>query len=141
MLGEGLVKGLEITIKRFFSKKITELYPEVKPNLPARSHGSFILYPEKCIACGICANACPNGVIKVESYKNEEGKRALENYKMSLGYCLFCGLCVESCPTDAINFKTEFELACFNRDDTVFCWSGKKEKNESNTVSEVAKEE
>ena len=145
MLGEGLIKGLQITIKRFFSKKITELYPEEMPNLPSRSHGSFILYPEKCIACGICVNACPNGVIKVESYKNEANKKVLENYKMSLGYCLFCGLCVESCPTDAINFKTDFEIACFKRDDTVFCWAGNAQQKvtteESSTVSEAAKEE
>ena len=144
MLGEGLVKGLQITLKRFFAKRITEQYPEEKPNLPTRSHGSFILYPEKCISCGICVNACPNGVIKIDSYKNEAGKKVLDKYKMSLGYCLFCGLCVESCPTDAINFKTDFELACFNREQTVFTWSGDVKSDQPisqpATVSEAAKE-
>lgn len=145
MIGEGLVKGLKITLKRFFAKKITIQYPEEMPNLPSRSHGSFILYPEKCIACGLCVNACPNGVIKLDSFRNEENKKVLENYKMSLGYCLFCGLCVEACPTDAINFKTDFEIAGFSRDDTVFCWAGNAQKKEttaeSNTISESAKEE
>lgn len=124
MYGEGLVKGLKLTIQHFFKRKITQEYPEVMPDLPPRSHGSFVLYPEKCIACGICVNACPNGVIKVDSHRNEAGKRKLDKYSMSLGYCLFCGLCVESCPTDAIVFDTNFELACYSREDTIHTWDG-----------------
>lgn len=136
MYGEGLVKGLKLTIQHFFNRKITEEYPEVMPNLPPRSHGSFVLYPEKCIACGICANACPNGVIKVDSYKNAEGKRKLDKYSMSLGYCLYCGLCVESCPTDAIVFDTNFELACYSREDTIYTWNGIAEEISGSTNAE-----
>lgn len=124
MFGKGLIKGLYIIMKRFISKKVTEQYPDVLPQLPARSHGSFAFEADKCIACNICADACPNGVIKVAYFKDEKGKRVLENYRMSLSYCMFCGLCVKSCPRDAVYFRTDFNLACFNKIDTIHTWKG-----------------
>lgn len=122
VFGKGLMIGLSITWKKLFEKKITERYPEVKPQLPARSHGSFQFQTENCIACSLCANACPNGVIKVDSGKDENGKKTLQEFKMNLAYCLFCGLCVEACPASALHFDTNFELACYKRKGTVYIW-------------------
>jgi NADH-quinone oxidoreductase subunit I len=119
----GIVKGMGITAKRFFKKKVTVQYPEVKPKLPPRSHGSFNFDFDKCISCNMCADACPNGVIRVDFNKDEKGKRVLEQYNMNLGYCLFCGLCVKACPKDAINFKTDFDMVCYEKDDTIYRWS------------------
>lgn len=122
--GKGLIIGLNVTIKKFFRKKITEEYPEVMPKLPARSHGSFAFEAEKCIVCGLCSNACPNRVIDIQSFKDEAGKKVLENYKMNLAYCMFCGLCVQACPTKAIGFKPDFELACYHREGAISNWKG-----------------
>jgi NADH-quinone oxidoreductase subunit I len=121
----GVVKGMRITMKRFFKKKVTVQYPEVKPKLPPRSHGSFDFDFDKCISCNMCADACPNGVIRVDFKKDEKGKRVLQEYNMNLGYCLFCGLCVKACPKDAVNFKTEFDMVCYQKSDTIYRW-GKK---------------
>ncbi|MDD2498102.1 MAG: NADH-quinone oxidoreductase subunit I [Desulfitobacteriaceae bacterium] len=118
MNGQGLIKGLSVTIKHFFSPKITELYPEVKPKLPESVKADFDLDREKCIACGICANACPNKVITIETEKDENNKRRLKRYEMNMQYCLFCGLCAESCPTKAIITKQNFELAAYSRENT-----------------------
>ena len=120
MYGKGLLEGLKVTVGHLFGKKITQNYPEVKPNLPPRSHGFFELNEEKCGACGICANACPIDVIEIQSVRGEDKKRKLTGFKMELGYCLFCGLCVESCPTDALNVTQDFELSCYHRDNTVY---------------------
>lgn len=117
MFGEGLVKGLSITLKHFFGKTITEQYPDVRPNLPKRFHGSFYLDNPKCIACGICANSCPNRVISLTTIKDENNKKKLDSYKMDVQYCLWCGLCVESCPTKAIQFTPKFESATYSRKD------------------------
>jgi NADH-quinone oxidoreductase subunit I len=122
MLGFGIVKGLRITMKRFLQKKITQQYPEVKPNLPSRSHGSFGFDFDKCISCNLCANACPNGVIRVDSKKDASGKKVLKQYNMNLGYCLYCGFCTKACPTKAVYFKTDFDTVCYNKADTIYRW-------------------
>lgn len=119
MFGKGLLKGLSITWNFFYGKPLTELYPERRPNLPPAFHGSFRLDREKCNACNLCANACPNNVIAVESVRDESKKRRLTAYKLKLGQCLFCGLCVESCPQDALTWQPDFELACYRHEDTV----------------------
>ena len=80
-------------------------------------------YPVICVL-----NACPNGVIKVDFPKGEKGKRVLEEYKMNLGYCLFCGLCVKACPKNAINFKTDFDMVCYQKTDTIYSWCKKAEE-------------
>lgn len=132
MYGSGLLKGLAITIKHFFQPAITELYPEVKPALPPTVKATFELDDPKCIACGICANACPNKVITVTSEKDENNKRKLTGYEMNMQYCLFCGLCVESCPTDAILVSQDFETAEFSREATkLFMAKGTKKQDDT----------
>ncbi|UWG96332.1 NADH-quinone oxidoreductase subunit I [Dehalobacter sp. DCM] len=117
MYGQGLLKGLSISIKHFFSKKVTQMYPEEKPVLPKRFRGWFELTPEKCTACGLCVNACPNRIISIESYKDENNKRKLSKYRMLMESCIYCGFCVEACPQDALYNTQDFEKACFFRQD------------------------
>lgn len=141
MYGFGLLKGLKITMKRFFKKKVTQQYPEVQPNLPPRSHGSFKFDFDKCISCNMCADACPNGVIRVDFTKDEKGKRVLQKYNMSLGYCLFCGLCVKACPKSAINFSTEFHMSCYDKGDSNYYWNKPVvQATEAETVVEASAE-
>ncbi len=141
MYGLGIVKGLGITMKRLFMKKVTQQYPEVKPDLPPRSHGSFGFDFDKCIACNLCANACPNGVIRVDSKKDAAGKKVLQQYNMSLGYCLYCGFCTKACPTKAIYFKTDFDTICYSKADTIYRWTKKEEIGESHGDEAAALEE
>jgi len=118
VFGQGLLKGLSVTWNFCFGKAVTEQYPERRPKLPPASHGSLRLRRDKCTACGLCANACPNNVITVESMRGEDKKRRLSGYRVKLGQCLFCGLCVESCPQGALYWHPEFELACYRFEDT-----------------------
>ncbi|WP_035284047.1 4Fe-4S dicluster domain-containing protein, partial [Clostridium sp. Maddingley MBC34-26] len=66
----------------------------------------------------ICALSCPNRVINIDSYKDENKKKHLTKYEMKLEYCLFCGLCVESCPSKALKFTSDFELSAYSRAET-----------------------
>lgn len=118
--------GLKTTIKVFFRKKITEKYPENRATLKIsdRFRGTLTMPHDennhhKCVACGLCQMACPNGSINVyfETVENEEGKKTkqLTNYEYNLGTCMFCQLCVNACPHDAICFENSFEHAVFNK--------------------------
>jgi NADH-quinone oxidoreductase subunit I len=124
--GKGLLKAFGVTLRRFWMPKITRMYPEEKPDLPPRSKGSFTFDTGTCNSCELCSMACPNGVIKVEWHKDESGKKRLDRYRMNLGHCLFCGLCVEACPTKpatSIAFQTDFELACWMKQDIYRTWT------------------
>ena len=53
----------------------------------------FVVDPEKCIACGICAKACASQAISGEK-KNA--------YYIDRQKCVKCGICQARCPKDAI---------------------------------------
>ncbi|MCL2338164.1 MAG: 4Fe-4S dicluster domain-containing protein [Firmicutes bacterium] len=109
MFGKGLLKGMGITWKEFWSEKLTVEYPDKLHPTPERFHGKFTLDVDKCIACSLCANACPNRVITLNKQKVGK-KQYLTEYVMDIQYCLFCGLCVEACNKDAIHFSRDFNM-------------------------------
>jgi ferredoxin len=62
--GLGLVKGMALTLRRFFEPKVTVRYPEVQADIPPKFRGRLqLLYDEygtiKCETCFQCAQACP----------------------------------------------------------------------------------
>ncbi len=102
MLGRGLLKGLGVTLRTFFSRPFTLNYP-IDRRIPAsRGRGSFRFDAARCIACEMCAKACPNHVIHVGVARDERNRRLLADYRVETSICLFCGLCAEACPTEAI---------------------------------------
>ena len=102
-----LVKGLSLTGRYAFSRKITIQYPEEKTPISPRFRGLHALrrYPngeERCIACKLCEAVCPALAITIESDQREDGTRRTTRYDIDLTKCIFCGLCEESCPVDSI---------------------------------------
>lgn len=121
-----LCVGLKTSMREFFTKKITEQYPENRDTLQMfdRFRGSLTMphneeNEHKCIACGLCQMACPNDTIKVvsEMVETEDGKKKkqLVRYEYNLGCCMFCQLCTKACPHGAITFDQSFENAVFDR--------------------------
>lgn len=114
MYGTGLLKGLKITLGRFFQPKVTVQYPEKRCPLPERFYGKPDFHYDKCIACNLCVTACPNKVITLDT-ETVEKKKLITRYHFDQQYCLFCGLCEEACPKDALKFTNDFELTSFDR--------------------------
>ncbi|MBV9083634.1 MAG: NADH-quinone oxidoreductase subunit I, partial [Acidobacteriaceae bacterium] len=75
---------------------------------------------EKCVACFLCAAACPSNCIYIEAAENTEqdrfsgAERYAKVYNIDYNRCIFCGYCVEACPTDAITHGHGFETASYN---------------------------
>lgn len=102
-----MLKGLALTGKFLFSRKITILYPEEKTPQSPRFRGLHALrrYPngeERCIACKLCEAVCPAMAITIESEQRDDGSRRTTRYDIDLTKCIFCGFCEESCPVDSI---------------------------------------
>ncbi len=121
-----LLTGMKTTMREFFTRKTTECYPENRATLrlSPRFRGRLVMPHDaenhhRCVACGLCQMACPNGTIRVVSRQEPtaEGKtvRVLDTYEYNLGSCIFCQLCVNACPHQAITFDQEFENAVFDR--------------------------
>jgi len=102
-----ILKGLSLTGKYFFKKKITVQFPEEKTPLSPRFRGLLALrrYPngeERCIACKLCEVTCPALAITIESEQRDDGSRRTTRYDIDMFKCINCGLCEESCPVDSI---------------------------------------
>ena len=62
-----------------FRRRETILYPEEKPYLPPRWRGRIILSRdpdggERCVACYLCAVACPVDCIALQATEDEHGQ-------------------------------------------------------------------
>ena len=107
LLLKELFKGLALTGRYLFARKITVLFPEEKTPLSPRFRGLHALrrYPngeERCIACKLCEAVCPALAITIESDLRDDGTRRTTRYDIDLTKCIFCGFCEEACPVDAI---------------------------------------
>jgi NADH-quinone oxidoreductase subunit I len=117
-----LIKGLQLTGRYMFKRKITVQYPEEKTPQSHRFRGLHALrrYPngeERCIACKLCEAVCPAVAITIESEPRDDGSRRTTRYDIDLTKCIFCGFCEESCPVDSIVETRIFEYHGENRDD------------------------
>jgi NADH-quinone oxidoreductase subunit I len=102
-----LVKGMMLTGRHLFRRKITVQFPEEKTPMSPRFRGLHALrrYPngeERCIACKLCEAVCPALAITIESEQRADGTRRTTRYDIDLTKCIFCGFCEESCPVDSI---------------------------------------
>lgn len=123
-----LLKGLSVTFRYQHPKTIyTEQYPLERPQVAERYRGAprLNVNPETnetmCIACDLCAVACPENLIVVGSVRNEQTRRKeLTTFTYDTSRCMFCGLCEDACPVDALELTQDFELAAYSRQGAVW---------------------
>ena len=120
-----LLKGMALTGRHFFQRKITVQYPDERTPYSPRFRGLHAQrrYPngeERCIACKLCEAVCPAMAISIESEKRDDGSRRTTRYDIDLTKCIFCGVCEEACPGDAVVETRVFEYHGEKRGDLYY---------------------
>jgi NAD(P)H-quinone oxidoreductase subunit I len=119
--GNGIAKGMAVTIKYLFRHPITTQYPEQKLSPSRRIRGNELIWDvDKCTGCATCARTCPIGAIEINtSIWTEQNKYKVDKIQIDTGYCIQCGLCVEACPYEALYMGRSYERAMYRREDVV----------------------
>src|SRR5689334_6143298 len=121
--------GFATTLRHMFKKPVCVNYPDQKvpmfpkwrgKQVPMRDENGL----EKCVACALCAVACPADAIYLEAAENDgsvaAGPRYAKVYQIHKTRCIFCGYCEEACPVSAIFMGKDYELAVYSNKD--FIW-------------------
>jgi|PlaIllAssembly_1097288.scaffolds.fasta_scaffold622690_2 NADH-quinone oxidoreductase subunit I len=125
--------GLAVTIKNFvrsaLSRKAdpTVQYPEERRHYSPRFRGIHQLTKRKdgtlkCVACFMCATACPADCITIEAgaHPNNKYEKYPVRFDIDMLRCVMCGLCVDACPEEAIIMTQDYEMSATSRDQTVY---------------------
>jgi NADH-quinone oxidoreductase subunit I len=122
-----IAKGMAITFRHIFKKKVTINYPEQQREFSPVFRGLHVLNRdeegrERCTACGLCAVACPAEAITMEAAERLPGEENLyreekyaARYEINMLRCIFCGYCEEACPKDAIYLSETVTPSDFTR--------------------------
>ena len=131
-----IVRGLSITGRVFFGNMwkwvtgrkgaLTAYYPEeTRPDYSPNNRGRHVLTQRadgkvQCVACNMCATACPAYCIEIEAtadFDDAAHPKSPARFEIDYSRCIFCGFCVEACPEDAIRMVKDVpNLPGFDRD-------------------------
>jgi len=119
------VRTLWLALRHLFRRRVTVQYPEQRPRIAPRWRGRIVLTRdpdggERCVACYLCAAACPVDCIALQATEDEHGRRYPEFFRINFSRCIFCGFCEEACPTYAIQLTPDFEMGEYDRRKLVY---------------------
>jgi NADH-quinone oxidoreductase chain I len=124
--------GLGITWNRMWDNlsgrvSPTISYPEERRTYSDRFRGAHILTARqdgtpRCVACYMCATACPADCIYIEPGEtaDKEVEKFPTRFDIDMLRCVFCGFCVEACPEEAIIMSRETEICEYSREGTIW---------------------
>src|SRR4051812_4665103 len=122
-----IAAGLGTTIKHLFAPKVTVQYPNEEPKLPPNYRGVHRLNRDeqgrvKCVACYMCATACPAHCIDIVAAPSPwpDREKYPETFVIDELRCIYCGMCEQACPVDAIELTTLFDLTGYSREEMMF---------------------
>lgn len=119
------LRSLAMIFSHAFHPRDTLCYPEQPVPLAPRFRGRIVLTrdpdgDERCVACNLCAAACPVSCISLQKAERDDGRWYPEFFRVNFSRCIFCGMCEEACPTTAIQLTPDFELGDYRRQDLVY---------------------
>jgi NADH-quinone oxidoreductase subunit I len=102
-------------------------YPEKERPYSDRFRGTHILTVRddgslKCVACYMCATACPAECIYIEAaeHPNPEIEKFPAEFNIDMLRCIYCGFCVDACPEEAIIMSREHHQTAYDRSETLY---------------------
>ena len=123
----GMWITLKVFVKTLFLRQASTIeFPEKKRNVSSRYRGIHVLTERqdgtpKCVACYMCATACPAECIYIEA--GERPEKTIEKYptrfEIDLLRCVYCGFCVDACPEEAIIMSRENDLVGTTREELI----------------------
>ena len=123
-----IFKGLGITFRRMFKKKVTMQFPEERWSVREQYRGMPVLVSDdegrpKCVACSLCEYVCPPKAIYIVPQELEEGNKVERGpavFDLNMLRCIYCGLCEEACPEEAIFMSQNYMVWGADRGDMIF---------------------
>ncbi|MCL5096364.1 MAG: NADH-quinone oxidoreductase subunit I [Candidatus Omnitrophica bacterium] len=126
-----IINGFTVTLRHFFRKKVTMLYPEEKWTMPEGYRGAPYLVKDqegrtKCVACQLCEFVCPPKAIRITppgpALNPATGniEKIPKEFQIDMLRCIFCGLCQEVCPEEAIFLMRDYSFTGLSRAEMVF---------------------
>jgi NADH-quinone oxidoreductase subunit I len=122
-----VLAGLRTTVGHIFQPRVTQQFPEEEPKLPPHYRGVHRLNRDeqgrvKCVACYLCATACPAHCIDIVAAPSPwpDREKYPETFVIDELRCIYCGMCEEACPVDAIELTTLYDLTGFSRNEMMF---------------------
>ena len=131
-----IAKGLVNTFKHMFQKQFTVDYDGTQHTNPVKNHipragyrGEHYLKKDdaghvKCVACFMCAAACPAECIHIEAEATpadwKDRERYPKRFEIDLLRCIYCGYCEEACPVDAIALSSTYNIVSSTREEKVY---------------------
>jgi NADH-quinone oxidoreductase subunit I len=129
-----VIDGLAVTGRHilgvvFGGQAITVQYPEEQHVPSANYRGVHRLNKDengriKCVACMLCATACPAHCIDIvgatapDTWPDRE--KYCESFVIDELRCIYCGMCEEACPVEAIELTGLYDLTGLSREQMIF---------------------
>ena len=119
-------KAMWYTLKQIFQPTVTMQYPEEKWDPPAIFRGRPVLVEdngkERCVACGLCARACPPLAISMQANEDEDDpkERYPDFFEINMLRCIYCGYCEEVCPEEAIVMSKDYDIVFESREEAIY---------------------
>jgi len=123
------VEGLTTTFKHLLGPKQTVESPEQRHEIPdpLLYRGVHRLNRDergrvKCVACFLCATACPAHCIDIVAAESpwSDRQKYPESFTIDELRCIYCGMCEEACPVDAIELTSLYDLVGKSREEMIF---------------------
>ena len=129
ILGGLAVTGKHILGAALGKGAITVQYPEEQHIPSANYRGVHRLNKDeqgrvKCVACMLCATACPAHCIDIvgatapDTWPDRE--KYCESFVIDELRCIYCGMCEEACPVEAIELTGLYDLTGLSREQMIF---------------------